>query len=68
MGDGATAASGVTAESRTGAIVGGEPATAPAKTIGVMAAMPNAGVRITRVAPRRTASMAAPPPMCTQPS
>ena len=68
-GDGATAANGVTAESRTGADDGGADApTAPAKTRGVMAAMPNAGVRMTRVARRRTASRAAPPPMCTQPS
>ena len=40
----------------------------PGEDEGVMAAMPNAGVRITRVAWRRTASSAAPPRMCTQPS
>ncbi len=68
MGDGATAANGVTAASRTGAADVGEAPTAPAKTMGVMATMPNAGERITRVALRRTASSAAPPPMCTQPS
>ena len=67
MGDGATAASGVTAESRTGdADRRAVAPTAPTKTIGVMAAMPNAGERITRVAWLRTASSAAPPPMCTQ--
>jgi hypothetical protein len=67
-GDGATAASGVTAESRMGETVPGEAATAPAKTIGVMAAMPMTGERITRAAQLRTASSAGPPPMCTRPS
>src|SRR5687767_12746041 len=68
MGEGATAASGVTAESRTGDTVPGDAATAPAKTIGVMAAMPSAGERMARAAQLRTASSAAPPPMCTRPS
>ena len=68
MGEGATAASGVTAESRTGDAVAGEAATAPAKTIGVMAAMPITGERIARATRLRTASSAAPPPMCTRPS
>ena len=68
MVDGATAASGVTAASRMGAAVVGEAPTAPAKTMGVMATMPNAGERITRAARLRTAASAVPPPMCTQPS
>ncbi len=68
-GGGATAANGVTAGSRTGAEGDGADApTAPAKTRGAMAATPNAGVRISRVACCRTASRVAPPPMCTQPS
>jgi hypothetical protein len=66
IGDGATAANGVTAGSRVGGIDWGDALTAPANTMGVMATMPNAGECITRVAVRRTASKAAPPPMCTQ--
>src|SRR6185437_13484886 len=57
----ATAASGVTAASRTGVVDSGDAPTAPAKTKGVMATMPNAGERMTCAARRRTASRAAPP-------
>jgi len=68
-GESSTAASGVTAESRTGVSGDGPDApTAPARMSGVMMTTPKAGLRTARPARRRAASRAARPPMCTQPS
>lgn len=75
MPDAATAATGVITAC-TGAVLPGNTGaalpTALANTNGAIAATPNAGARVRRQAPRRTAATAgrAPqrPPMCTRPS